>query len=632
MRAIIQSCLIGAAVGSGAPRYWPHFTGEREVTTLDGIWSYGLLASPGYPSEGAEQLPADFDSMDPNFNPTSAMAATPNQTKVPSCMDTADPGYLGTRGVAMYRTTFDHSGPARLQFQACSFYCRIWVDGVEIGSHLAGGYVAFTVDMPAGGDSPRELFVLADNRFNETTAPMHTGGDFWHYGGIMRSVELHTLPVDDTVPWPWRAYVLPTTGAAHESVDITVVLTDKSYSGPVEVSLAFDDSSPVKYEVQATDGSARLDAISVPNPKIWSTHDPQLHSLAVTVNAATVVERFGLREFGVEASSARLTVNGEVLKLVGWNHHTQWPETAASPSDEQMDADIALLKQGGTNYVRGAHYPQDPRWLDRLDEAGIVMWCETLGPGVSVKNTQDPAWMSVQLTQLNEMLDNAMNHAAVMAWGWFNEGPSNKAEACPGYAACTNLTRSRDPTRFTTWASDKDLGDKCLEHASLISFNNYPKWYNNQDPTDQWNRFANGVRAGTSQSGEHTLGKPFVISETGAGGIYEWDKNDTDAKWTLNLQNEIIAQDVDVAIGNDNISGITLWHFFDFKVNDAQENNTHCEYIPDMYPPNCSYIEINGRPGGINHKGVIDFWRRPKPAFQMVAAKYNATKQASLVI
>lgn len=48
---------------------------------------------------------------------------------------------------------------------------------------------------------------------------------------------------------------------------------------------------------------------------------------------------------------------------------------------------------------------------------------------------------------------------------------------------------------------------------------------------------ANGVRAGVTQSGhDATAGKPMVISETGAGGIFEWDDNNTDAKWTLKYQ------------------------------------------------------------------------------------------------
>jgi hypothetical protein len=69
-----------------------------------------------------------------------------------------------------------------------------------------------------------------------------------------------------------------------------------------------------------------------------------LHNLTVTYNGGSVIERFGLRSWGVDAESARLTVNGKVQKLVGWNHHTQWPVTAASPTDGQIAADIKLLK------------------------------------------------------------------------------------------------------------------------------------------------------------------------------------------------------------------------------------------------------------------------------------------------
>lgn len=129
----------------------------------------------------------------------------------------------------------------------------------------------------------------------------------------------------------------------------------------------------------------------------------------------------------------RLLINGEARKLVGWNHHTQWPSTGlrggdvtASPTDAQLDSDLALLRAAGANLVRGAHYPQDPRWLDRLDEAGILAWSETLGPGVSLSDALEPAWRRVQRVQLDEMLDGALNHASVFVWAWFNEGPSDQ--------------------------------------------------------------------------------------------------------------------------------------------------------------------------------------------------------------
>jgi beta-glucuronidase len=94
------------------------------------------------------------------------------------------------------------------------------------------------------------------------------------------------------------------------------------------------------------------------------------------------------------------------------------------------------------NYVRGAHYPQSPSWLDRLDEAGIAMWEETLGPGVSLKNTQDPVFMAAHLAAMAAMVQTSFAHPSVLFHGFFNEGPSNDAAACPAYEASAEVSSS----------------------------------------------------------------------------------------------------------------------------------------------------------------------------------------------
>ena len=539
--------LSAVAFAPGAPRYWPEFGGARAVSLLDGTWSYGYI--DGWNS--------GFDSMSKSFSPTAG--ATPNKTTVPSCMDVVAggaPGYLGPRGVAMYRTSFAarSSDPVRLQFQACSFYCRVWVNGKEIGDHRAGGYVAFHLDVPAetlrtDGEG-NDLFVLADNRFNSTTAPMHTGGDFWHYGGIIRSVELHTMSA--TNPVLWRAYVLPAASdvaraeqaaaGAPDTVDVTLVLSDERASGKkLAVRLFFDGGGAFDMTLTVSGHTAFIKGLRVPNASPWSPASPHLHTLTVSVYGGTVTERFGLRRFGVDPATSRLTINGKITKLVGWNHHTQWPVTAASPTDAQLDADILLLQRGHANLVRGAHYPHDPRMIDRLDESGILFWSETLGPAVGVGNTLDwEHFMKHQLVQMQEMLDNAINHAAIFTWGWFNEGPSSDKRACPAYGACAKLARDQDPTRFGTWADSSKLKGVCFEHATLISFNDYPGWYdfsgNASAPLSYWDPVAAAVQQGTTASGSGTLGKPMLISETGSGGIFEWDDNTTVIKWALNYQ------------------------------------------------------------------------------------------------
>lgn len=609
--ALLQAAAAGAAA---PPSFWPHFGGRRSVQSLDGQWKYGLHLSP------------DIDAMDPNFNPSDP-ALTPNSTSVPMSMDVAPPGHMGPRGVAMYRTTFAQQGQVRLQFMGCSFYCRIFVDGKEVGDHKAGGFVPWWLDVPAPDGTShqpqeRQLFVLADNRFNKTTAPMHTGGDFWDFGGLVRSVVLHQMPEVGTV-WVWRAHVWPL--AEFGKVNMSLTLTDRTYSGDVDFSLAFDGAAPsATQRGRAVGGVVQIFAVAVPTPRAWSLRSPELHTVTVTVAGASVTERFGLRTWGVEGKRSRITLNDEVVKLHGWNHHTQWPDSGASPRDDQLDSDLQLLKEAGCNYVRGAHYPQDQRWLDRMDESGMAMWEETLGPGVTVENTQSKEFMKYQIQQLEEMLEASMNHPSILMWGWFNEGPSDQKEACPAYAACAELARARDPTRFQTWASNKELNDVCLDHASLISFNSYPAWYGKpgdlSEPKKHWTEQANGVF-------QKHPGKPFVISETGAGGLFEWSHNDTDAMWTTKYQTEVIERDVDVALSDDKFSGITLWHFFDFKGNDgATERCGPCDYLPNTDPPLCGYYNLTtcqaNRPGGVNHKGVVDYYRRKKESYTVVAAMY----------
>jgi beta-glucuronidase len=633
-----------------SPNYWPKYSGKnRQVYLLDGVWNTSQLT--------CQHSLQTFDSMDPDLD--IARIATPDLMHVPSTVDATPPGYLGYRGVTFYRTEITNDdndmATARIQFQACSFYCRVWLNGVEIGHHLAGGYVSWWLDVPSDVLSERgkkqqqrtkdasthELFVLADNRWNATTAPMHTGGDFWHYGGILRSVEWHVFPNHDSaqdsqVLWPWRLYVFPQRDM--QSVRLSMQLVQMDHEGAVHnVRVAFDsddDGSIHKdnslllsgHTNTADYGLVDLGVVQVPSPRVWTTHDPQLHTISLKLNDAIVTERFGLRYFDTAevpladgTAVSRIRLNGSVLKLVGWNHHTQWPITGASPTDDQLDADMTLLKEKGhVNFVRGAHYPQDPRWLDRLDEAGIVMWSETLGPRTSVENMQDPYFLKYQHQQINEMLDNAMNHASIAFWAFFNEGPSHKKKACPGYKASSDAIKRRDTTRFITYASNEyPAPDQCHDAATVIAYNGYPGWYADDTPAAWWNRTATAVSA---------TKKPFLISETGAAGIYEWRQNETAVKWTLEYQTQIITQDVDLAISDPRISGICLWHFFDFKVDDKWENNTHCDYLPGVNPPTCGYIQVDkdarGRPGGANHKGVVDFYRRPKPVFPIIAAKY----------
>ena len=192
--------------------------------------------------------------------------------------------------------------------------------------------------------------------------------------------------------------------------------------------------------------------------------------------------------------------------------------------------------------------------------ASVHAFTETLGPSVSVANLQDDYFLKAQNQQINEMLDSAFNHASVAFWGFFNEGPSNHEEAYQGYKASSDAIKARDTSRFITYASNhRPPNDKCYGVATVISYNGYPGWYDSREPEEYWNSLASDLHSGIYPC---ALGKPILISETGAGGIFEWKRNRTAAKWTLGYQADIVSRDVATAIKNVNISGIALWHFF----------------------------------------------------------------------
>jgi beta-glucuronidase len=66
-----------------------------------------------------------------------------------------------------------------------SFYCRVFIDGAELGEHRAGGYQPFDFIIPPSTNQTRLLTVVVNNEFNFTTAPTHTGGDFYMFGGAV---------------------------------------------------------------------------------------------------------------------------------------------------------------------------------------------------------------------------------------------------------------------------------------------------------------------------------------------------------------------------------------------------------------------------------------------------------------
>lgn len=109
--------------------------------------------------------------------------------------------------------------------------------------------------------------------------------------------------------------------------------------------------------------------------------------------------------------------------------------------------------------------------------------------------------------------------------------------------------------------------------------------------------------------------------------MWEWT-NTTDPHWSQKYQMEVVTADATFFANNRSVTHFTIWQFNDIKANmQSTQQCGQCDYLPHpnnlSVPWDCAYIDVScGRPGGENHKGQVDFWRRIKQSFAPLAAIY----------
>ncbi|GAA1681425.1 glycoside hydrolase family 2 protein [Glycomyces endophyticus] len=543
----------------------------RPVADLDGVWDFAYLGD------------ADPDAVDP------AGIVFDDVMAVPGCFD-ATPAYAGRRGLAAYRTRVAVApGRQRLVFEGVQHWCRVLWNGEPIRDH-AGGFTRFTAET-ASAAGEAEIVVLVDNRFGERS-PLHLEHfDWYHFGGISRSVALHRLG-----PVRIDGLKIDTVSVGDKRLQVRL---DYTADAPATVPLAIEvDGRPVLAEDVALDTAGSITrTVEVPWAAPWSTADPHLSLLAATLGGDDLRERFGLRE--VATANGRIALNGEPVTLLGVNRHELHPQFGHAQPAALLVADVQQLKDLGANFVRGSHYPLDPLFLDLCDEAGLLVWSESIGWQYPVEHLTDPAFVEAQLAHVGEMVEAARNHPSVVLWGVLNECPSWSEAGYPVYEALLGRLRELDPTRPVTYASLNAFDDKCFDLVDVVSANTYPGWYFGD---------VAGIPAELDRIAAHVdaLGhgdKPLIVSEIGAGAVPGW--NDANGSlWTEDYQTALLTTVVDHVIGHDRISGLGIWVLGDFRTTEHREM-------------------LLKRPRGVNDKGLVDEYRRPKQSFKAVRERFR---------
>ena len=554
-------------------RYEIHRT--RWTRGLEGFWDFVHLGDID---------PADWD-------PRSVPDLSFEPIMVPGCYD-ALPAWAGKRGTVLYRQTvcLPTSGRYRLYLNGVQHYSRIWAAGECLGSH-AGGYTGFYFDFEIeekmGGEV--EILILVNNTIDYDRNPLHLEYfDWYHYGGIARGVEIHRL--EDA--WIEAARV-ETIDYMKRRIRLRLEVTAKvGTTFPLSISTETRDLLSKELTLETGTQTLSFD-FELPDMPLWSPDEPHLGILTVGLGGDDLRVRFGIRR--VECRGKHILINGKRVELFGFNRHESHPHFGSALPPDIMLADLQIMKDLGCNFLRGSHYPQDPRLMDLCDEFGILVWCEAVGWQHSDEHLSDPHFIKHQKRNITEMITGLGNHPSIIMWGLLNESWSHYEGARKGYTTLISHIRESDPTRPVTYASNHYFQDLNFDLIDIVSFNCYPGWYMNE--IDDIPEYLDSILKHVDDSGHG--GKPVILSEIGAGALYGFrDRNA--ARWSEEYQAALLEMVVTYWQANsDRLCGLALWQYCD------------CRASVDTG-------RTLGRPRGFNNKGIVDEWRRPKSAYGVV--------------
>ena len=524
----------------------------------------------------------------------------PYRLAVPGCWE-AHPDLNRYRGIGFYRRVVEvqERSTFRFEFKGVSHTADVFFDGKPIADHY-NAYTEFNAVAADVEPGKHELLIRVDNRFNSQSA-LHISNDYYTYGGIIRPVVMEKIPYI----FIERLAFTPAFANGEWSANVRVhVRNTGTEAGHIRLDgelagIAFE-SDTIRVEA----GSERMIELvsAFPGVMSWSPAHPRLYELEMRLYldgaaeaADDLIERVGFRT--VAARDGQLTLNGEAVAIKGFCRHEDHPQFGAAIPLQAMVADLQLMLDMGANAVRTSHYPNDERFLDLCDELGLLVWEENHARGLDLAMMQN-VHFERQCEDCNrEMVTSHYNHPSIIIWGILNECASDTQEGERMYRKQLAQIRELDGSRPLTYASNKPYADRSLDAVDIVSFNQYPGWYSDKDPGETTDRLKQWVD-------EHGgRGKPLIISEFGADGLYGV-RDAARARGTEERQADILAANLEAYAARPYVNGVFIWQFCDCRVTEEPDPNGR------LWPLT--------RAGAMNNKGVVDRYRRPKLAYEVV--------------
>ena len=508
--------------------------------------------------DGAARTVADFnpgwrfhkgdvpDAQNPNFNDAGWEAANlPHGLEI---LGENESGGRNYQGPAWYRKKFQAAadgGKVYLYFEAVMGKCTVWINGKKMAEHF-GGYLPFAIDAgPAlNADGKNNIVaVRADNSDDPAYPPgkAQNNLDFTYLGGIYRDVYLIRTPaVHVTLPeisaTPAGGGVFVATKDVSGSDANLEVRTEVANEGldakklTIRSVLETAEGADILKEETAVDlpaGAAKeiTQALAPKNVHLWSPDDPYLHFLRTEIVengkiVDTLKTRLGIRLFEMRGP-AGFFVNKKPIgtKLSGVNRHQDYAFVGNAVPNSGQWRDVKLLRDGGSNVIRAAHYPMDPAFYDACDELGMLV--TTANPGWQFFNFKDPLFAQRLVADTRALVRRDRNHPAMLLWEVsLNETPEETDDALKEMNRVAN--EEYPFPGFYTVADQPEAkrgGLNFYYHGSDPVVNSFTREYGDGGEVDSFNA-QNAVTRVKREWGESALLGQAAIRARGLDFVY----------------------------------------------------------------------------------------------------------------
>lgn len=532
-----------------------------------------------------------------SFSPCSGeFAGKEYSVTVPCCWESL-PEFPAYRGVGLFTKTFQAGGTVRLVFKGVSHTARVCVDGTEVAVHY-NAYTPFAAVVKNLKEGIHKLEVYADNSFSENSA-LHIPNDYMSYGGISRGVVLeelkdayieyvHAVPVKDQESWKVLVTVKVNSVAAEEKEFKLDICLEELGEMSETLMLRAGEEKIISREFAA--GEIRE----------WNMESPYLYYISAVLMDENgpcddLIDRFGFRESKTKGKD--ILLNGKKIRIKGFCRHEDHPMFCCALPFAAIQQDLQIAVDLGANAIRTSHYPNDELFLDLCDEQGILVWEENHARGLTLEHMQNPNFEPQAEQCIREMITAHMNHPSIIIWGILNECASETEYGYECYKKQYDLIKEMDPSRPRSSASCKFKTDICFGLPEIVSYNMYPEWYHDTKAAEYVGDLYNWV-----QNESEGSGKPFLVTEIGAGAIYGY-RTPSKCKWSEEYQAEALEDQITAVLNQEGCSGIFIWQFCDVRI---------------------SFEWFSARPRTMNNKGIVDEYRRRKLSYDVVKRLYHS--------